>query len=146
MILFPLILISVQPVQELPQTQTTIASETREPDCEWPRSFNDMNGCRDHEYPKAHFEIERAWSQANQAVSDYDDSEYPGADTRPMSSLLSRVHGKWLGYRDDHCESSVALLESNSDRGKIWSACMARLTSSRTHELREFAARIESTN
>jgi uncharacterized protein YecT (DUF1311 family) len=125
--------VDVPPVSRVP-------APTRAADCDMPMSFSDMRQCAEHPYPKAHFELEAAWSAAMARANreDLAASDDGGHATRAID-LLAEAQGEWLRVRDARC-AAMAAERSGPERAGTWSWCMADLTRARAAQLRAYAS------
>ncbi|MFN9499460.1 MAG: lysozyme inhibitor LprI family protein [Erythrobacteraceae bacterium] len=107
--------------------------------CANPQVQAEMNWCAGQDYAAADADLNAQWKITAAAMKqrDVEWAELKSADTRPgyFKSLLEAQRG-WLRYRDAHCQVDGYSARGGSLEPLLVATCKARLTRTRTEELK----------
>lgn len=107
-------------------------------DCANAMTQADMNQCSYMDFEKADKELNVVYKQALKSAAEADkqaaemNEVYVGA-----VKSLKKAQRAWIDYRDGHCDGVGYEAVGGSMQGMLISGCQARLTETRTKELRE---------
>jgi uncharacterized protein YecT (DUF1311 family) len=117
---------------------TTFAQQDPPLDCANAMTQADMNQCAYMDFEKADKELNVVYKQALKSAAEADkqaaemNEVYVGA-----VKALKKAQRAWIDYRDGHCDGVGYEAVGGSMQGMLISGCQARLTETRTKELRE---------
>ncbi|MCU0832496.1 MAG: lysozyme inhibitor LprI family protein [Rhizobiaceae bacterium] len=91
--------------------------------------------CADQDFRNADAELNRVWRQVRDVIQ-ASEREYDGY--AGWFETLRASQRAWIGYRDSQCEAEGYQMAGGSAQGMLIFMCLARLTRTRTEELRAF--------
>ncbi len=106
-------------------------------DCSDPMDQHTMNRCAYEDWQAADEELNAVWKQAMAVARDMD--EYTPAGEATMSQSLREAQRSWIAFRDQACLAESLLMRGGSAQAMLEFGCKARLTRTRTEDLRIFA-------
>ena len=114
-------------------------------DCANAMSQADMNQCAYLDFEKADKELNAVYRDALkvQAEADTQAAEMNPAYVGAVKAL-KKAQRAWIDYRDGHCEGVGYEAVGGSMQPMLIDGCKARLTETRTKELRELAEGLEN--
>lgn len=107
-------------------------------DCANAQTQADMNQCSYMDFEKADKELNAVYKLAikNAQASDKEAAEMSEHYVGAVEELKKAQRG-WIDYRDGHCEGMSREALGGSMQSMLISGCQARVTETRTKELRE---------
>lgn len=119
----------------LPGAQSARAQE--EPNCAEPVTQRDMNACADIEYQKADKDLNAAYRQLRNKMSEWDKT----ADETSRGALDALVAAQraWVAFRDANCEVAGFQARGGTMEPMLVSSCLADMSTKRAEELRELS-------
>jgi uncharacterized protein YecT (DUF1311 family) len=107
--------------------------------CADPQTQQEMNYCADKDFQKADKELNTVYKKAVASQAAIDKEAADSSDQRTFGAVkaLKKAQRGWIDYRDGQCEGEGFEVAGGSLQPMFVSGCKARLTQSRTKELRE---------
>ncbi|SHN49957.1 lysozyme inhibitor LprI family protein [Erythrobacter sanguineus] len=141
--ILPLLLQTASPAEDGMRHAFAAAEQGGDPEwnCDDPQVQQEMNWCAGRDFEVADERLNAQWKETA-AVMKAQDAEFAAygseRDTREgfFESLLEAQRG-WLRYRDAHCRVDGYTARGGSLEPLLVSTCKARLTRTRTRELKE---------
>ena len=116
---------------------TAAPALAQETNCDNPQTQTDMNYCASVDYQRADHELNDVWSEAIAMAKESDLLDLPD-DGRPgFEETLRKAQRAWIPFRDASCEYEGFAARGGSMEPMLVSLCLARMTSTRSSELRQ---------
>lgn len=107
----------------------------QEPDCKDPQTQTEMTGCAGLDWEAADAELNEVWEQA--VITAKDQDGFAADDGRPgYEETLRDAQRAWIQFRDLACQYAGYAARGGSMEPMLVNQCMARVTKTRTEELR----------
>lgn len=123
----------------------SLAQEDPPVDCANAMAQADMNHCAYLDFEKADKELNAVYKEALQSEAEADKE---AAEINPAYvgavKALKKAQRAWIDYRDGHCEGVGYEAVGGSMQPMLIDGCKARLTETRTKELRELVQGVEN--